>query len=116
MRIKGNMSVINTRILESTYDNVGRILAKKTNRDTYGHSYCSPFQLYGRFQDNNHRCSDIDIDIINFNLMDICRQKGNKEHSIIVRGTEYLKKNLPRINSKRCKEIRIADNKIVSIV
>lgn len=37
MRIKGNMSVINTRILESTYDNVGRILAKKTNRDTYGH-------------------------------------------------------------------------------
>ncbi len=92
-----------------------RTAAKKGRRDEYIRGSVSSMFTYSRNLIKNHspKCSDAVMDTINFHYMDICRKRGNKEHCIIVDDVEYLKKYLPKIDSRRCENITAINNKVV---
>ena len=57
------------------------------------------------------------LDMINFNYLDIMKQKCDKQFSIIIGGKEYLKSELPTVSADKCKEIKAVNNIImVSII
>ena len=52
------------------------------------------------------------LDIINFNYLDIMKQKCDKQFSFIIGGKEYLKSELPAISADKCEEIKAVNNTI----
>ncbi len=82
-------------------------------QDKYIHSDTSLMKTYGKNQFNKTRCSDADLDMINFNYISIFKQKGEKVDTIAVGNNEYLKKDLPSVNPNRCNEIKASNNKVV---
>ncbi|MBQ4069240.1 MAG: hypothetical protein IJC76_08315 [Lachnospiraceae bacterium] len=50
------------------------------------------------------------LDMINFNYLDIMKQKCDKQFSIIIGGKEYLKSELPTVSADKCKEIKAVNN------
>jgi len=50
------------------------------------------------------------LDRINFNYIDIMKQKGDKRFSFIIDGEEYLKSELPMVSANRCEEIKAVNS------
>ena len=82
-------------------------------KDKYIHSDISVLQTYNKHQLNAKKCPDSVLDMINFETLDLFKQGRDKEHSIIVGNTEYLKKDLPKVDYGRCSEIKAVNNKVV---
>ena len=114
MRITANNLLGNMSLIRSLNGHERKNMHMESyNKDSFIHSNLSVFQTYGRTQIRSSKCSDEVLDKINFKLDDILRQKRGREHSFIVNGKEYMHKDLPRIDSSKCMNIKAVNNKIV---
>ena len=52
------------------------------------------------------------LDTINFNYLDIMKQRCDKQFSFIIGGKEYLKSELPAVSTDRCEEIKAINNTV----
>lgn len=52
------------------------------------------------------------LDTINFNNLDIMKQRCDKQFSFIIGGKEYLKSELPAVSTDRCEEIKAINNTV----
>ena len=52
------------------------------------------------------------LDMINFNYLDIMKQKCDKQFSFIIGGKEYLKSRLPAVSANMCEEINAVNNTV----
>lgn len=112
MRISGigsNLNIYNPKSKRriGLKNNFGQI------RDQYIHSDISVLQTYNKHQLSGKKCPESVLDIINFETLDLFKQRRDKEHSIIVGNMEYLKKDLPKLDYGRCNEIKAVNNKVV---
>lgn len=81
-------------------------------RDSYVHGDITSCVYSANSGLKRGRATSSVLDIINFNYLDIMKQKCDKQFSFIIGGKEYLKSELPAVSADRCEEIKAVNNTV----
>lgn len=115
MRINKNTnlaSLFPNQTLKSKQATIKRSLSLG-KRDSYVHGSDNMSCIYSANSGlKRGRATSSVLDIINFNYLDIMKQKCDKQFSFIIGGKEYLKSELPAISADKCEEIKAVNNTI----
>lgn len=115
MRISKNANLMspfqNQRV--KTKQSSGKSTISWGLRDSYVHGSDNISCIYSvnRGLKHNKITSSV-LDKINFNYLDIWKQKCDKQFSFIISGKEYLKSELPAVSADRCEEIKAVNNTV----
>lgn len=115
MRVNGNsnlISIFSNQTLKTKQTMTKRSLSLGM-RDRYVHGSDNTSCTYSANVGlKRGRDTSSVLDIINFNYLDIMKQKCDKQFSFIIGGKEYLKSELPTISADKCEEIKAVNNTI----
>ena len=115
MRVNGNsnlISIFSNQTLKTKQTMTKRSLSLGM-RDRYVHGSDNTSCTYSANVGlKRGRDTSSVLDIINFNYLDIMKQKCDKQFSFIIGGKEYLKSELPAVSADRCEEIKAVNNTV----
>jgi len=114
MRINSNIN-----LMSFTYQTIKSKQTTKNStmslgrRDSYIHGSDNTSGVYSANSGLKRGSANSSVlDRINFNYLDIMKQKCDKQFSFIIGGKEYLKSELPAVAADRCEEIKAVNNTI----
>ena len=113
MRVNGqsNMSIAQLLLAGKNQKGASKnnsVLGKRC-RDEYIHGVIQPNITYSKNNARGHISRSV-MDAKNFGYMGIHKNHGESLYSIKVNGTEYLKTDIPAVDSKWCTQIKAKDN------